>query len=87
MNEFSWFAYLVIGLLVAYILLKTYQQIKQITRPSPLVPLLLGNPEVKIWLQNNVTGERIADLKAIRRQFGLDLVTASELLNHYYQQK
>ncbi|MCG7656238.1 ribosomal protein L7/L12 [Wielerella bovis] len=51
-----------------------------------LVALLLGNPDVKKWLQQNTTSNQIADIKAIRQEFGLGLVQAKKLLELYHQQ-
>ncbi len=45
--------------------------------------LLLGNHDVEVWLSVNLTGERIADLKAIRKAFGLSLTQAVALLEEY----
>ena len=61
------------------------EQKKNPSPPSPLVQLLLGNPEIKAWLNHHLSGERTADVKAIRTQFGLDLNTAVDLLDVYQQ--
>ncbi|ULJ61144.1 hypothetical protein [Wielerella bovis] len=69
-------------------LLTVYFKTRNASQPfSPVALLLLGNPEVKMWLEQNLTGERIADIKAIRHQWGLDLTLAVEVLDAYLLQK
>ena len=48
--------------------------------------LLLGNPEVAAWLRQNLKGNNVADIKAIRLQFGLGLREAKALLDQYRAQ-
>ena len=48
-----------------------------------IAALLLGNPEVAAWLEQNLTGNNVADIKAIRLQFGLGLLEAKSLLDKY----
>ena len=36
-----------------------------------------------LWMGQNLTGNRIADLKLIRKQFGLPLAAAVEVLDEY----
>ena len=53
-------------------------------RPAILIAaLLLGNPEVAAWLKQNLTGNDVADIKAIRLQFGLGLREAKSVLDKY----
>lgn len=51
-----------------------------------IAALLLGNPEVAAWLGQNLTGNDVADIKAIRLQFGLGLLEAKALLDQYRAQ-
>ena len=51
-----------------------------------ITALLLGNPEVAAWLEQNLTGNDVADIKAIRLQFGLGLLEAKALLDKYRAQ-
>ena len=48
-----------------------------------IAALLLGNPEVAGWLEQNLTDNNVADIKAIRLQFGLGLLEAKALLDKY----
>ena len=48
-----------------------------------IAALLLGNPEVAAWLKQNLTGSDVADIKAIRLQFGLGLRVAKSVLDKY----
>ncbi|AJE19019.1 50S ribosomal protein L7/L12 [Neisseria elongata subsp. glycolytica ATCC 29315] len=48
-----------------------------------IAALLLGNPEVAAWLKQNLTGSDVADIKAIRLQFGLGLREAKSVLDKY----
>ena len=48
-----------------------------------IAALLLGNPEVAAWLKLNLTGSDVADIKAIRLQFGLGLREAKSVLDKY----
>ncbi len=51
-----------------------------------IAALLLGNPEVAAWLKQNLTGSDVADIKAIRLQFGLGLREAKSVLDKYRAQ-
>ena len=51
-----------------------------------IAALLLGNPEVAAWLGQHLTGNDVADIKAIRLQFGLGLHEAKALLDQYRAQ-
>ena len=42
-----------------------------------------SNPKTHEWLRQNVSGNRIDDLVAIRRRFGLSLRYAVELLDEF----
>ena len=82
-----WVIFVVIAPILAFVrLIRLYhEQKKNPSPPSPLAQLLLGNPEIKAWLNHHLSGERIADVKAIRTQFGLDLNIAVDLLDVYQQ--
>ena len=45
-----------------------------------------NNPAARQWLAENLCGVRIADIKAIRLQFGLGLREAKALLDQYRAQ-
>ncbi|QMT31546.1 hypothetical protein [Alysiella filiformis] len=92
MNEFwETFKTVLVCLIPIYAfwhLLTVYFKTRNGAQPlSPVGALLVGNPEVKMWLEQNLTGERIADIKAIRQQWGLDLTLAVEVLDAYFLQK
>nr|WP_314229508.1 hypothetical protein [uncultured Kingella sp.] len=46
-----------------------------------------SNPKTHEWLRQNVSGNRIDDLVAIRRRFGLSLRYAVELLDEFQAQR
>ena len=82
-----WVIFVVIAPILAFVRLIRlyYEQKKNPSQPSHLAQLLLGNPEIKVWLNHHLSGERIADVKAIRTEFGLDLNIAVDLLDVYQQ--
>ena len=82
-----WVIFVVIAPILAFVrLIRLYDaQKKNPSSSSPLAQLLLGNREIKAWLNHHLSGERIADVKAIRTQFGLDLNIAVDLLDVYQQ--
>lgn len=53
---------------------------------APQALLILGNPEVAQWLQTHLNHDDIANVRAIRVQFGLDLKTAKDLYDAYREQ-
>lgn len=53
MKNLSEWEYLATALIIAYALLSGYQHLKQANKSTAIAPLLLGNPQVKTWLQNN----------------------------------
>ena len=57
--------------------------VRTMSDADKIAALLLGNPEVAAWLKQNLTGSDVADIKAIRLQFGLGLLEAKALLDKY----
>ena len=70
-----------LGAVVSYI-----QKTKVQADADKIVALLLGNPEVAAWRGQNLAGNDVADIKAIRLQFGLGLREAKALLDQYRAQ-
>ena len=60
--------------------------VRTMSDADKIAALLLGNPEVAAWLKQNLTGSDVADIKAIRLQFGLGLLEAKALLDKYRAQ-
>lgn len=57
--------------------------VRTMSDADKIAALLLGNPEVAAWLKQNLTGSDVADIKAIRLQFGLGLREAKSVLDKY----
>ena len=55
--------------------------VRTMSDADKIAALLLGNPEVAAWLKQNLTGSDVADIKAIRLQFGLGLREAKSVLD------
>lgn len=60
--------------------------VRTMSDADKIAALLLGNPEVAAWLKQNLTGSDVADIKAIRLQFGLGLREAKSVLDKYRAQ-
>lgn len=75
-----------LGAVVGYVVVSYIQKIKAQSDADKIAALLLGNPEVATWLEQNLTGNDVADIKAIRLQFGLGLLEAKALLDKYRAQ-
>lgn len=72
-----------LGAVVGYVVVSYIQKTKAQSDAGKIATLLLGNPEVAAWLEQNLTGNNVADIKAIRLQFGLGLLEAKALLDKY----
>ena len=74
-----------ISSLVGFATLIAYyrQSQKKPYKYSPEALLILGNPEVAQWLRTHLSRDDMANLRAIRAHFGLDLKTAIDLYNAY----
>ena len=75
-----------LGAVVGYVVVSYIQKTKAQSDADKIVALLLGNPEVVAWLGQNLTGNDVADIKAIRLQFALGLREAKALLDQYRAQ-
>lgn len=77
-----------ISSLVGFATLIAYyrQSQKKPYKYSPEALLILGNPEVAQWLRTHLNHDDIANVRAIRVQFGLDLKTAKDLYDAYREQ-
>ena len=60
--------------------------VRTMSDADKIAALLLGNPEVAAWLKQNLTGSDVADIKAIRLQFGLGLREGKSVLDKYRAQ-
>ena len=60
--------------------------VRTMSDADKIAALLLGNPEVAAWLKQNLTGSDVADIKAIRLQFGLGLREDKSVLDKYRAQ-
>lgn len=72
-----------LGAVVGYVVVSYIQKAKAQSDADKIAALLLGNPEVTAWLRQNLKGNNVADIKAIRLQFGLGLREAKALLDQY----
>ena len=75
-----------LGAVVGYVVVSYIQKTKAQADADKIAALLLGNPEVTAWLRQNLKGNNVADIKAIRLQFGLGLREAKALLDQYRAQ-
>lgn len=75
-----------LGAVVGYVVVSYIQKAKAQSDADKIAALLLGNPEVDAWLGQNLKGNNVADIKAIRLQFGLGLREAKALLDQYRAQ-
>ncbi len=75
-----------LGAVVGYVVVSYIQKAKAQSDADKIAALLLGNPEVTAWLRQNLKGNNVADIKAIRLQFGLGLREAKALLDQYRAQ-
>ena len=76
----------VLGAVIGYVVVSYIQKTKAQSDADKIAALLLGNPEVAAWLRQNLMGNDVADIKAIRLQFGLGLHEAKALLDQYRAQ-
>ena len=72
-----------LGAVVGYVVVSYIQKAKAQSDADKIAALLLGNPEAAAWLGQNLKGNNVADIKAIRLQFGLGLREAKALLDKY----
>ena len=75
-----------LGAVVGYVVVSYIQKTKAQSDADKIAALLLGNPKVAAWLGQHLTGNDVADIKAIRLQFGLGLLEAKALLDKYRAQ-
>ena len=75
-----------LGAVVGYVVVSYIQKTKAQADADKIAALLLGNPKVAAWLGQNLTGNDVADIQAIRLQFGLGLREAKALLDQYRAQ-
>lgn len=75
-----------LGAVVGYVVVSYIQKAKAQSDADKIAALLLGNSEVAAWLRQNLKGNNVADIKAIRLQFGLGLREAKALLDQYRAQ-
>ena len=70
-----------LGAVVGYVVVSYIQKTKAQSDADKIAALLLGNPEVAVCLGQNLTGNNVDDIKALRLQFGLRLREAKALLD------